>query len=69
MGVAGSGDTLAGIIGSLLAQNYTSLDAALKAVQIHQKAGRLAKENRGWYDSSTLIDYIGVVCRYEAKLN
>jgi hydroxyethylthiazole kinase-like uncharacterized protein yjeF len=69
LGVAGSGDTLAGIIGSLLAQNYTSLDAALKAVQIHQKAGRLAKENRGWYDSSTLIDYIGVVCRYEAKLN
>ncbi len=68
LGVAGSGDTLAGILGSLLAQNYTPVDAAIKAVQIHQKAGRLAKENRGWYDSSTLIDYIGVACRYEAKL-
>ncbi len=42
MAVAGSGDVLAGIIGSLLAQGLRSVDAASLGVYIHGRAGDLA---------------------------
>lgn len=47
MATGGSGDVLTGIITGLLAQNYTSLEAALIAVFFHGKAGDLAAINRG----------------------
>ena len=44
MSSGGMGDVLAGIITSLLGQNYTALNAALLAVYIHGYAGdELAK--------------------------
>lgn len=39
MATAGSGDVLAGIIGSLLAQGYSPEEAAIKGVFMHGKAG------------------------------
>lgn len=42
MATAGSGDVLTGIITSLLAQRYSSLEASLLAVYIHGSAGDIA---------------------------
>ncbi len=44
MATAGSGDTLTGIITSLLAQQYTPLDAATLGVYLHGVAGDIAAE-------------------------
>lgn len=44
MAKGGSGDALLGIITSLLAQNYTSENAAILGVWLHGKAGDLAAE-------------------------
>ena len=44
MAKGGSGDALLGIITSLLAQNYSSKDAAIFGVWLHGKAGDLAAE-------------------------
>ena len=47
MATAGSGDVLTGIILSLLAQNYSSKDAAIFGTFIHGLAGDIAKNNFG----------------------
>lgn len=43
MATAGSGDVLAGIIATFLAQHELPIDAAIKGVLLHQAAGRLAR--------------------------
>ncbi len=48
MATAGSGDVLTGIILSLLAQGYASLDAARLGVYIHGLAGDIAAERLGY---------------------
>ena len=63
LGVAGSGDVLTGIIGSLLAQGYDALTAAHMGVLIHQESGSAARSASGWFDAETLISYVGSVCR------
>lgn len=63
LGVAGSGDVLTGIIGSLLAQGYDALQCAHMGVLIHQEAGNRARNETGWFDSETLIPHVGTVCR------
>ncbi|MFA7671915.1 MAG: ADP/ATP-dependent (S)-NAD(P)H-hydrate dehydratase, partial [Sphaerochaetaceae bacterium] len=63
LAVAGSGDVLTGIIGSLLAQGYPLKEAAVNGVLIHKEAAVRAREALGWFDSSSLINYIGLVCR------
>lgn len=44
----GSGDVLAGMAAALLAQGYTTKDAAITAVQSHAFASRYFCEGRGW---------------------
>lgn len=46
MATAGSGDVLAGIIGSLLAQGYSPEEAAVKGVFLHGKAGDAVLRHR-----------------------
>lgn len=43
----GSGDVLAGVIGSLLAQGYDTFSAAVVGVNIHGKAGEILSEQYG----------------------
>lgn len=45
MATAGSGDTLTGIIASLVGQGYTPFEAACLGVYFHGKAGDLAAKN------------------------
>ena len=44
MATAGSGDTLSGILTSLLAQGYTPLEACLMGAWLHGMAGDFAAE-------------------------
>jgi NAD(P)H-hydrate epimerase len=62
MGSAGSGDVLSGIIGGFLAQRYCLADAAVTGNAVHQRAGRLAKESRGWFVAEDLLGFLGNVC-------
>ncbi len=61
LGVAGSGDVLAGVIAALLAGGMKVREAALLGAALHQEAGTLAHTKRGYYDSETLVDYLGQV--------
>jgi NAD(P)H-hydrate epimerase len=47
MASGGTGDVLTGVVGSLLAQGYEPLEAALLAVYLHGLAGDLAAERLG----------------------
>jgi NAD(P)H-hydrate epimerase len=59
----GSGDALTGIITALLAQGYTSADAAKFGVYLHGKAADLALENQSAESMliSDVIEKIGMV--------
>jgi len=61
MATGGSGDVLTGIIASLIAQKYTSLEACLLGVYLHGLAGDLAAEQLGYEAllSGDIVDYIG----------
>ena len=61
MATAGSGDALTGIILSLIAQNYNSLDACLMGVYLHGLAGDIAAEKYGYEAmlAGDLIENIG----------
>ena len=65
MAVGGSGDTLTGIILSLLAQDYAPMDAACLGVFIHSLAADIALEGQSeesWLPSD-LIDSLGKAFR------
>lgn len=47
MATGGSGDVLTGIIGSFLAQRYSTLNAAIFGTFLHGFAGDIAKEELG----------------------
>lgn len=61
MATAGSGDVLTGIILGLLAQGYTSKDAALLGVYVHGLAGDFAAEQKGEISliASDIVDNLG----------
>ncbi|MBO4806294.1 MAG: NAD(P)H-hydrate dehydratase [Paludibacteraceae bacterium] len=66
MATAGSGDTLTGIILSLLAQNYTAEQAALLGVYLHGLAGDLAAEEISQESllAGDIANYIGKAYRF-----
>ena len=47
MATGGSGDVLTGILTGLLAQGYTSKEAALLGVYIHGRSGDIAAQLKG----------------------
>lgn len=59
LGVAGSGDVMAGMCAAFLGQGCTPLQAACNAVLVHRKAGEIAREELGWYAAHELIAYVG----------
>jgi NAD(P)H-hydrate epimerase len=61
LGVAGSGDVLSGIIAALLGGGMLAKDAALAGALLHQETGTLAHAKSGYYDSETLVEYLGQV--------
>ena len=72
MATGGSGDALAGVIGSLLAQNHhrigvdlTATEIAAAGVYLHGSAGDLAAEELGEYGMlpSDLIERLPLVCK------
>jgi len=67
LGVAGSGDVLSGIIASLFAKYQDGWLASLEGALIHQEAGRLARQAYGYYDSETLLAFLGKAVQ-EAEL-
>ena len=58
MTVGGTGDTLAGILASLLAREVKPFDAAVKAARINGKAGGLCLKKEKRVLASHLIDHI-----------
>ena len=61
LATAGSGDVLTGMITSLLAQSYESIDAALLGVYLHGKTADIALPETGQqsFIASDIIKYIG----------
>ena len=58
---AGAGDVLSGILGTLLAQQIRSFDAACAAAHLHGRAGEIAGQQKGMASalSRDVIDAIG----------
>lgn len=71
LGVAGSGDVLAGVCAAMLGQNPASpFQAAINGALIHLEAGKLAIKKQGWFSSEELVEQIGLAigsrtCRME----
>jgi NAD(P)H-hydrate epimerase len=61
LGVAGSGDVLAGCIAGLLAGGLSPYKSALYGVLWHKEAGIRAFKKNGYFDSESLIKSIGKV--------
>ncbi len=59
LGVAGSGDVLAGCIASFMSYGLSVEESAREGVVLHIKAGKETKEKYGFYDSEQLIITIG----------
>lgn len=61
LATAGSGDTLTGIITSLLAQSYSAEEAAILGVYIHGLTADLARPETGTqaFTAATIIEYLG----------
>jgi hydroxyethylthiazole kinase-like uncharacterized protein yjeF len=60
LGTAGSGDTLSGIIGGLLAAGMPSYEAAIAGVYMHSRAGELAGEG---LVADNLVEQIPTILR------
>ena len=59
LGVAGSGDVLTGAIGALLGEGESPLRAAIDGVILHQRAGKRAHADYGYYSAEELILSLG----------
>lgn len=67
MATAGSGDVLAGMIGSMLAMGASAFDAAVLGVYLHGLAGDLAAKETSEYalTATKISEYIGKAFLYE----
>jgi NAD(P)H-hydrate epimerase len=63
LGVAGSGDLLGGMITAFLGQGFSAHDSSLIAGKILFKSALTANERIGYYDSETLLPYIGLAIK------
>ena len=63
LATAGSGDTLTGIITSLLAKSYSAEEAAILGVYIHGLTADLARPKTGTqaFTASSIVEYLGKV--------
>ncbi|OYT14863.1 MAG: NAD(P)H-hydrate dehydratase [Bacteroidetes bacterium 4572_77] len=66
MASGGSGDVLTGIIAALMAQHYSSLDAAIIGMYLHGLSGDLALEKNSVQSliASDIVDYLGLAEKY-----
>ncbi len=60
LGVAGSGDVLAGVCVAMLGQDSSPFRAGVNGALIHLQAGKLASEEQGWFSSEDLIRQVGL---------
>ena len=58
MGTGGSGDVLAGVIAGLLGRGESFFHDAAAGVLIHQRIGRIAAGERGWFIADEMLSYI-----------
>lgn len=59
MTVGGTGDCLAGVVGGLMSQGHTGLEAGFLGAYINGRAGDLAKEKFGYnFTATKLLDFI-----------
>ncbi len=63
LATAGSGDILAGIIGGLLAYGLHPEKAAVSGVIIHSEAGKKCYNEKGYFASEELLDFISLVIK------
>ena len=61
MATAGSGDVLTGIIVGLMAQGYSTRDAAIVGVSLHALSGDLAADRLGEHSmtASDIVEHLG----------
>ncbi len=59
MATAGSGDILSGITGGLISYGLDTETASVLAVLLHQKAGRMCYNDKGFFSAEKLPGYIG----------
>lgn len=61
MATAGSGDVLTGVLTGLIAQGYSSVEAAIFGVYLHGLAGDLGVSSKGYeaLRASTVVDHLG----------
>jgi len=59
LAVAGSGDVLSGIIVSFLAYGLGCSESAIAGCAVHQRAGDMARNALGYFDSTQLLRYVG----------
>ncbi|RZJ75184.1 MAG: NAD(P)H-hydrate dehydratase [Flavobacterium sp.] len=61
LATAGSGDVLTGIITGLIAQGYTTVDAAVFGVYLHGLTADIAVEDTGMqaFTATTILEYLG----------
>ncbi len=63
MGTGGSGDILAGIIAGFIAQGISPYNAAVNGVLLHQKAGSVCFQEKGWFLAEDLLPYISILIK------
>ena len=69
MATAGSGDVLTGIITGLLAQGYSTLEAALIGVYVHGRSADLGIENNESMESFVASDSINTLGQVFKEIN